>query len=395
MKITHRLFASIVISALAFIFLLAVTDIVAGKQQDSQEIRTIISKLDKQFLHTQVEVRAHPDNPLFIEKAFTQIELTREKLHPLQATARYGEIKLLTDLLDSYKKQFGKFAVVSRDVSAIESQPDKDMENYASLISRKQKLTESLTQTESEITQLIQAIDHRLEKYVVRKDLSLERLRWISVLSIIFITLILTNHLVGSFTKPFKRLITHINLLAAGQLNIQTDITGKDELGQLGKLLNSMSRQLDRAFDELKVERDTLATTVEELKRTQQNLLQAETKYNRLFETSADAILILNGEKIMQCNRAALQLFNVASNEAIKSIQFTGLSADKQSNGEDSFLAINHHIASAFKNGEHQFEWLMRQHKGGAFNARVIFTVLDLDYTQLLQAAISRIDIAA
>ena len=46
MKITHRLFASIVISALAFIFLLAVTDIVAGKQQNSQEIRTIISKLD-------------------------------------------------------------------------------------------------------------------------------------------------------------------------------------------------------------------------------------------------------------------------------------------------------------------------------------------------------------
>ena len=395
MKITHRLFASIVISALAFIFLLAVTDIVASKQQNSQEIRTIISKLDKQFLHAQVEVRAHPDDPQFTEKAFKQIELTREQLHLLKASAKYGEIKVLTDALDSYKKQFGKFAKISRDVNAMESHADKDMESYTNLLNRKQKLGESLSTTESDITQLIQAIDTRLEKYVVRKDLSLERLRWISVLSIIFITLILTNHLVGSFTKPFKRLIAHINLLAAGQLNIQTDITGKDELGQLGKLLNSMSRQLDRAFDELKIERDVLASTVDELKRTQHNLLQAETKYNRLFETSADAILILNGDKIIQCNRAALHLFNVASNEAFKSIQFSNISADKQSNGEDSFLAINHHIASAFKNGEHQFEWLLKQKQGDVFTARVIFTVLDLEYTQLLQAAISRIEIAA
>ena len=394
MKITHRLFASIVISAVAFIFLLAVTDIVAGKQQNSQEIRTVLSKLDKQFLHTQIEVRAHPDNPQFIEKAFKQIALTREKLHPLQATAKFGEIRLLTEKLDVYQKQFTDFAVAGAEVSAMELQPDKNIDTYTNLLSRKQKLAETLSNTESEITQQIQAIDRRLERYIVRKDLSLERLRWISVLSIIFITLILTNHLVSSFTKPFKRLIAHINLLAAGQLNIQTDITGKDELGQLGRLLNSMSRQLDRAFDELKIERDTLATTVEQLKRTQLDLQQTETRYNRLFETSADAILILNGEKIMQCNRAALQLFNVAAIDAFKKLQLSDLSPDKQANGEDSFLAINHHISAAYKHGEHQFEWLLKQHKGEIFSARVIFTVLDLGYTQLLQAAIRKIEVA-
>lgn len=391
MKITHRLFASIVISAIAFIFLLAVIDVVAGKQQNSQAIRTVISKLDKQFLHAQVEVRAHSDNPQFIEKAFKQIALTREQLVPLRAAAKFNEITVLTTKLDVYQKQFTEFAVAGAEVSAMEQMPDKDMATYTRLLSRKQKLADKLTNTEAEITQQIQVIDKRLEKYVNRKDLSLERIRWISALIIIFITLILTNHLVGSFTKPFKRLIAHINLLAAGQLNIQTDITGKDELGQLGKLLNSMSRQLDRAFDELKNERDTLASTVEELKRTQQDLQQTETKYNRLFETSADAIVILNGEKIVQCNRAALQLFNVATIEAFKRMQLSDLSPETQVSGEDSFLAINQHISAAYKNGEHQFEWLHKEHQGESFTARVIFTVLDLGYTQLLQAAIRRI----
>ncbi|MDQ1363568.1 MAG: hypothetical protein QG652_1429 [Pseudomonadota bacterium] len=390
MKITHRLFASIVITALAFIFLLAVIDIVAGKQQNSQEIRTVISQLDKQFLHAQIEVRTHADNPQFVENVFKQIDLTREKLQPLSA-AKYGEITRLTEKLDTYQEKFMELATASTQVSAMEQAPGKDMNIYARLLQRKQKLTEELAITENEITQLIQAIDHRLEKYITRKDLSLERLRWISALSIIFITLILTNHLVGSFTKPFKRLIAHINLLAAGQLNLQTDITGKDELGQLGRLLNSMSRQLDRAFDELKSERDTLTRTVEELKRTQHDLQQTETKYNRLFETSADAILILNGEKIMQCNRAALQLFNVDSIEAFRRLHLSDLSPDKQGNGEASFLAISQHISAAYKLGEHQFEWLHKQYQGEIFTARVIFTVLDLGYTQLLQAAIRRI----
>lgn len=394
MKITHRLFASIIISAVAFIFLLAVTDIVTGKQQNSQQIRTLINKLDKQFLHAQVEVRAHPDNPQFIEKAFKQIDLTREKLQPLQATAQYGEIEILSDKLDLYQQQFTEFAVASAQVSAMEQSTEKNMDSYNSLLEHKQKLSASLTQTEGELTNLIQDFDKRLEKYVVRKDLSLERLRWISALFIIFISLILTNHLVSSFTKPFKRLIAHINLLAAGQLNIQTDITGKDELGQLGQLLNSMSRQLDRAFDELKSERDMLATTVEQLNRTQLNLEQAETKYNRLFETSADAILILNGEKIMQCNRAALQLFHVDSIETFKTLQLSDLSPDKQANDEDSFLAISQHISAAYKHGEHQFEWLLKQYQGETFTARVIFTVLDLGYTQLLQAAIRKIEVA-
>jgi nitrate/nitrite-specific signal transduction histidine kinase len=394
MKITHRLFASIIISAVAFIFLLAVTDIVTGKQQNSQQIRTLINKLDKQFLHAQVEVRAHPDNPQFIEKAFKQIDLTREQMQPLQATAQYGEIEILSDKLDLYQQQFTEFAVASAQISAMEQSTEKNMDSYNSLLEHKQKLSAALTQTEGELTRLIQDFDKRLEKYVVRKDLSLERLRWISALFIIFISLILTNHLVSSFTRPFKRLIAHINLLTAGQLNIQTDITGKDELGQLGQLLNSMSRQLDRAFDELKSERDMLATTVEQLNRTQLNLQQAETKYNRLFETSADAILILNGEKIMQCNRAALQLFHVNSIEIFKTLQLSDLSPDKQANDEDSFLAINQHISAAYKHGEHQFEWLLKQYQGETFTARVIFTVLDLGYTQLLQAAIRKIEVA-
>lgn len=392
MKITHRLFASIVISAMAFIFLLAVIDIVAGKQQNSQEIRTVISKLDKQFLHAQIEVRTHADNPQFVENVFKQIDLTHEKLKPLRA-AKFDEITQLTKKLNTYKKQFTELAKAGAKVSAIEKSPDKDMDNYAKLLNHKQKLADELAKTESEITQQIQIIDKRLEKYVARKDLSLERIRWISALIIIFITLILTNHLVSSFTKPFKRLIAHINLLAAGQLNIETDITGKDELGQLGKLLNSMGRQLDRAFDELKSERDTLAHTVEELKRTQHDLQQTETKYNRLFETSADAILILNGEKIIQCNRAALQLFNVESIETFKRLQLSDLSPEQQGNGEASFLAISPHISAAYKQGEHQFEWLHKQYQGEPFTARVIFTVLDLGYTQLLQAAIRKIEV--
>ncbi len=58
------------------------------------------------------------------------------------------------------------------------------------------------------------------------------------------------------------------------------------------------------------------AATVKDISRRvemQSALQQSEERYRRLFESAADAIVILLGEKIVDCNEKALEVFGVTS----------------------------------------------------------------------------------
>ena len=115
--------------------------------------------------------------------------------------------------------------------------------------------------------------------------------------------------------------------------------------------------------------RQALERHQELVKRTQatHDLLVSETRFRILFESSADAILIQDEHRFIDCNPAALDMFGCATRAELLA-QYPILTYMRSpAAGEDPLALLNQHIAMAFRNGSHRFEWTCSPGGGGGF----------------------------
>jgi two-component system, sensor histidine kinase len=121
-------------------------------------------------------------------------------------------------------------------------------------------------------------------------------------------------------------------------------------------------------------------------KLAENQLLVSEQKFKALFEKSYDAILILDKDKVADCNRKASELF-LLGYEQLVGKKFSALSADYQYNQEKSTPQIREKIESALTGPAQNFEWLhLRQ--GKPFDAEVSFARIYVNNKLMVQAII-------
>jgi len=96
--------------------------------------------------------------------------------------------------------------------------------------------------------------------------------------------------------------------------------------------------------------------------------------YRELFERSADAILIIEGDRFIDCNEAAVRMFRAKNREHVLETHPSELSPPKQECGRDSREMANEMIAKAFTDGVHRFEWMHRRADDVDFPAEVSLT---------------------
>ncbi len=124
-----------------------------------------------------------------------------------------------------------------------------------------------------------------------------------------------------------------------------------------------------------------LETKVEE--RTQE-LQQSETRFRQLYEQSADAILLLDGEAFIDCNSAAVNMMRCSNKKQLLSLHPSQLSPEMQPDGRPSFEKANEIIVMAFERGSHRFEWMHRRIDGEDFWVEVLLTVIPLNDKKIL-----------
>ena len=91
--------------------------------------------------------------------------------------------------------------------------------------------------------------------------------------------------------------------------------------------------------------------------------------YRALFELSPDAILIMEGDRFVDCNPAAVRMLRFPNRQALLE-RYSGathpsaqrahpadLSPPCQPDGRDSFEKAEECLAIAFERGSHTFEW--------------------------------------
>ena len=117
-------------------------------------------------------------------------------------------------------------------------------------------------------------------------------------------------------------------------------------------------------------------------------LHQSELRFKKLFEKSADAILLLNEQGFLDCNQAAVALFGYSYREELCAIHPSQISPEFQPDHQSSFEKANAMISDALNNGSHQFEWVHQRANGDNFWADVTLTLIPYDGEQIIHCLV-------
>lgn len=130
------------------------------------------------------------------------------------------------------------------------------------------------------------------------------------------------------------------------------------------------------------------ALQIAERKLVEQALKDSEMKFRTLFESSSDAIMILDSNKFFECNNATLKIFCYSSKEEFINKHPCDLSPPVQPDGVDSFTAANWHIEKALKNGTNYYQWMHKKKDGTVFPSEILLSKFNLKGRDVLQAVV-------
>ncbi|QYF91685.1 EAL domain-containing protein [Massilia sp. PAMC28688] len=122
-------------------------------------------------------------------------------------------------------------------------------------------------------------------------------------------------------------------------------------------------------------------------------LLEAGVNFRQLFERSNDAILLIEGNRIIDANPAALAMFHCQRLDDIAGRTLVDFSPPVQPSGESSLMADATQSSQNFLEGNRRYEWQFRLPDGAAFWAEVLLTSVTLDHQFLSYAVLHDISV--
>lgn len=114
---------------------------------------------------------------------------------------------------------------------------------------------------------------------------------------------------------------------------------------------------------------------------------ESETKYRTIFESSNDAMFIMEGDKFIDCNTASLQIFGCARHQMVGNL-FTVFSPKVQPDGKVSLSKADEKIAAALAGHRQFFEWRHCRYDRMPFDAEVSLNSLEVNGKMILQATV-------
>lgn len=189
----------------------------------------------------------------------------------------------------------------------------------------------------------------------------------ILILTIVFV--VVTAVVVSkTISCPIVDLTSATHLMAGGDLMVRATIQRNDEIGQLAQSFNNMAKKRCQVENEQK---------------------KSELKFRTLYESSSDAVMLLDEKGFFDCNEATIKMFGCRDKAEFCSKHPADLSPIEQPCGTDSMTLANERIAAAMKNSSNHFEWMhKRLDTGQPFPAEVLLNAMGLDDRAVLQAVV-------
>ena len=119
----------------------------------------------------------------------------------------------------------------------------------------------------------------------------------------------------------------------------------------------------------------------------EQSLNESEAKYRALFESASDTIILLDRERIIDCNQKTLEMFG-CSREQLLSTPPEKFWPEFQPDGTSTLELINEQFQSALRGNTTTFELKSLRYDGSVFDAEMTSTIITLSGKKYLQAII-------
>ena len=121
-------------------------------------------------------------------------------------------------------------------------------------------------------------------------------------------------------------------------------------------------------------------------------LILSESTYRSLYQSTGDAVMLLNKDGFFDCNPATLQIFGCGTKEEFCSYHPEDVSPEFQPGGDTSKVLANQQILKAYKEGTNGFEWMHKRiDSQESFEAEVQLTSMNLHGNQVIQAVVRNI----
>ena len=129
-------------------------------------------------------------------------------------------------------------------------------------------------------------------------------------------------------------------------------------------------------------------TDITEQKQAEEALQESEAKFRVLYESSSDAVMLLDEKGFFDCNVATVQIFGCKDKEEFCSKHPVDFSPPFQPDGTDSMKVANEQIKKAMEEGSRHFEWMHRRINGEDFFAEVLLNATELKGRKVIQAVV-------
>lgn len=122
----------------------------------------------------------------------------------------------------------------------------------------------------------------------------------------------------------------------------------------------------------------TVARDITERKKAEEDIIESEETFRKLFDESTDPILLLNKTGFTDCNQATVINLGYSYKQEFLNKQPWELSPEKQPDGRFSNEKAEAMIAKALQNGYNRFEWIHTKSDGTDFPVEVMLTPITL-----------------
>ncbi len=114
----------------------------------------------------------------------------------------------------------------------------------------------------------------------------------------------------------------------------------------------------------------------------------SEIKFRTLYESTGNAVMLLDENGFFDCNNATLTMFGYTSKEEFCKQNLAEVSPPMQFGNIDSKQLANQQINYALEKGNNCFEWVHRRKDGTDFPSEVLLTAMELDGKKIIQAVV-------
>ncbi len=118
----------------------------------------------------------------------------------------------------------------------------------------------------------------------------------------------------------------------------------------------------------------------------EESLRESEEVFRLLFEKSSDAHLLIEGDRYIDCNEAALRIAAVTDKSMLIKHTLAEISPERQPDGELSSAKAKRMLDISMNEGSHCFEWVLKRMDGSERHLDVTRTVIPMKGRKLLHA---------